>query len=219
MSTTPIGLALETSSNVGSVALGDVEPARTIRFTEGLSHGKMLLPSAERLLEEAGLQRPDFVAVGVGPGSYTGLRIGVTVARTLAWTWDCALLAVPSLTALASQTGRTRKKVVSVVDAGQGELYAASFSWQDGVPRVAQEPVIGPAAELRAEFPSDAFYVGDGCAKMGVAPAIDGLVPDATGVLRLARQRFLAGERDRIQTVLPLYLRASEAERRFEARS
>ena len=219
MSSTPIGLALETSGNEGSVALDDVDPARTFRFTEGMAHGKMLLPSAERLMADAGIKRPDYVAIGIGPGSYTGLRIGVTVARTLAWTWDCPLLGIPSLTALASQVGLTRKTVVTAVDAGQGEIYAASFSWQDGVPRAITEPTMGPPEEMRAEFPTDAFYVGDGCAKMGVAPAIDGLAPDATGVLRLARQRFLAGEKDRIQTVLPLYLRASEAERRFEART
>ena len=219
MSSHPIGLAIETSGNVGSVAIDDVDPARTVRFTEGLAHGKMLLPAVEELLNTAGARKPDYLAVGIGPGSYTGLRIGVTVARTLAWTWECPLLAIPSLMGLATVAGRTKKTVVTVVDAKQGELYAASYRWQDGVPRVVTDPMMGPAEDLRPEFPSDAFFVGDGCAKMGVAPSIDGLVPDATGVLRLARQRYLGGERDRIQTVLPLYLRASEAERRFEARS
>lgn len=214
-----VGLAIETSGNVGSVALGDVDPPRVLRFTQGLAQGKQLLPCVEKLLHEAKRKKPDFLAVGIGPGSYTGLRISVTVARTLAWTWEVPLLGIGSLTALAVQAGRNGRLVVPVLDAKQGELYAAAYQWQDGVPRPVHEPILGAPEEIRNEFPSDAFYVGDGCARMGVAPGIDGLVPDAVGVLRLARQRFLGGERDRIQTVLPLYIRASEAERRLEAMS
>ncbi len=219
MEGTPIGLALETSGNVGTVVVDDVNPPRVIRFTEGLAHGKMLLPSVEELLKEAGLTRPDYLAVGVGPGSYTGLRIGVTVARTLAWTWECPLLGINSLSALAYQAGAQRKPIVSLVDARQGEVYAAVFRWSEGVPRMEEGPMVGAPEEIRTEIPHDAFFVGDGCSRMGIPPSIDGLVPEATAVLRLARQRFLCGEQDRIQTVLPLYLRNSEAERRFEART
>jgi len=214
-----VGLAIETSGNIGTVALDDVDPPRVLTFTEGLAHGKSLLPSIDQLLKAADLRKPDFVAVGIGPGSYTGLRIGVTVARTLGWTWECPLLAIPSLTALAVEAGRQRKPVVTVVDARQGEVYASVFQWEDGLPRVVDGPHIGPPEELRAELPSHGLYVGDGCARMRIAPAIEGLHARATGVLKLARDRYLRGDRDRIQTVLPLYLRASEAERRLEARS
>ena len=214
-----VGLSIETSGTVGSVALGDVDPPRILRFTQGLAQGKQLLPCIERLLGEAKIKKPDFLAVGVGPGSYTGLRISVTVARTLAWTWEVPLLGIGSLTALAAQAGRQRRLVVPLIDAKQGEIYAASYRWQDGVPRQVHEPIIAAPEELRTEFGNDCFFLGDGCARMGCVPGIDGLVPDAVGVLKLARQRFLGGERDRIQTVLPLYVRASEAERRLELKS
>jgi tRNA threonylcarbamoyladenosine biosynthesis protein TsaB len=214
-----IGLAIETSGNIGTVALDDIHPQRVYSFTEGLAHGRSLLPSVENLLSSAGIRKPDFVAVGVGPGSYTGLRIGVTVARTLAWTWECPLLGISSLTGLAFEAGKQTRPIVSVVDAKQGEVYAAAYKWQDGLPRLIDGPHVGAPEDMRGEMPSDAFFVGDGCAKLGVGPGIEGLVPRAESILGLARDRFLRGEQDRIQTVLPLYLRASEAERRFQHRS
>lgn len=219
MSRIAAGLAIETSGEIGTVALDDLDPPRVISFTEGLSHGRMLLPSVDEVIKQAGIRRPAFVAVGIGPGSYTGLRIGVTVARTLAWTWECPLLGVCSLTALALEAGRQEKNVVAVMDAKQGELYAAQYQWQKGIPELVTGPMVGPPEEIRSEIPMDSFFVGDGCARLGVTPTIAGLTPRATGVLRLARQRFLRGDHDRIQTVLPLYLRASEAERRLEAPS
>jgi tRNA threonylcarbamoyladenosine biosynthesis protein TsaB len=214
-----VGLAIETSSDVGTVALDDQDPPRVVRFTEGLSHGKLLLPSIESLLKSAGLRRPDYVAVGIGPGSYTGLRIGVTVARTLAWTWEVPLLGIHSLTALALEAGWQARPVVTLVDAKQGEVYAAVYRWQGGLPRVVQGPVIGAPDELRSDLPAEAAWIGDGCRLMGVTPIVPDAHVQASGALKLARERFLRGERDRIPTVLPLYLRPSEAERRLEARS
>ncbi len=214
-----VGLALDTSGDVGTVALDDQDPPRTLRFTEGLSHGKLLLPSVESLLKQAGLRRPDFVAVGIGPGSYTGLRIGVTVARTLAWTWETPLLGICSLTALAHGAGWQARPVVTLLDAKQGEVYAAVYRWQGGLPRVVQGPIIGIPDEIRPDLPQEAAYVGDGCRLLGVAPIVESAHSEASSILKLARERFLRGERDRIPTVLPMYLRPSEAERRLEVRS
>jgi len=214
-----VGLALETSSDVGTVALDDQDPPRVLRFTEGMAHGKLLLPSVENLLKQAGLRRPDYVAVGIGPGSYTGLRIGVTVARTLAWTWECPLLGIGSLTALALEAGWQARPVVTLVDAKQGEVYAAIYRWQGGLPRVIHGPVIGAPDEIRPDLPEEAVWVGDGCRLLEITPTVPDLRPGASSLLRLARERFLRGERDRIPTVLPMYLRPSEAERRLEARS
>jgi len=214
-----VGLSIETSSDVGTVALDDADSPRTVRFTEGLAHGKLLLPSIESLLKTAGLRRPDYVAVGIGPGSYTGLRIGVTVARTLAWTWEVPLLGIGSMTALALESGWQARPVVTLVDAKQGEVYAAVYRWQGGLPRVVQGPVIGAPDEIRPELPPEAVWIGDGCRMLGVTPSIPDARTQASGILRLARERFLRGERDRIPTVLPVYLRPSEAERRLEARS
>ncbi|MSR47734.1 MAG: tRNA (adenosine(37)-N6)-threonylcarbamoyltransferase complex dimerization subunit type 1 TsaB [Planctomycetes bacterium] len=214
-----VGVAIETSGDVGTVALDDTDPPRVARFTEGLAHGKLLLPSVESLLKDAGLRRPDFVAVGIGPGSYTGLRIGVTVARTLAWTWEIPLLGIHSLTALALNAGWQARPVVTLVDAKQGEAYAAVYRWQGGLPRMVQAPVIGIPDVIRHDLPKEAVWVGDGCKLFGREPTVKDVAPDAIGIVQLARERFLRGERDRIPTVLPLYLRVSEAERRLEARS
>ncbi len=214
-----VGLSIDTSGSVGSVAVDDLEPVRAKRFSEGLVHGKALLPSVELILKEARLKKPDYIAVGLGPGSYTGLRIGVTVARTLAWTWEVPLLGICSMTGVAYGAGPRRCPVAIVLDAHQKEVYWACYRWEDGLPRLIAGPSIDLPEDARTELPKDAFFVGDGCAKLGVAPGIDALVPQASWVLKLARIRFLRGERDRIQTVLPMYLRVSEAERKLEARS
>ena len=121
MNTSTVGLAIDTSSSVGSVSLDDIDPPRQKRFSEGLEHGKALLPSVEELLAQAGLRKPSFLSVGLGPGSYTGLRIGVTVARTLAWTWEVPLLGICSLTSIAYGAG-PRRSLVAVVSHIGGEL-------------------------------------------------------------------------------------------------
>lgn len=213
----PVGIAIETSGREGSVALGLPESSPCVRFTEGLAHGKLLLPSIEQLLEDAGLRAPDFVAVGVGPGSYTGLRIGVTVARTLAWTWECPLLGISSLSALAHGAGPQDRPVATLLDAHQGEFYAATFRWSEGVPQPDLEAQVLSAEDVRMEIPRTCFFLGDGCARLGIPPDSPLETPDALSILALARQRYLAGERDRIQTVLPQYLKVSAAERRMEA--
>src|SRR5262249_34294986 len=148
-------------------------PPRTLRFTEGLSHGKLLLPSVESLLKQAGLRRPDFVAVGIGPGSSTGPRLRGAGARTPPWAWATPRVGICSLTALAHGAGWQARPVVTLLDAKQGEVYAAVYRWQGGLPRVVQGPVIGVPDEIRADLPPEAAYVGDGCRLMGVAPIVE----------------------------------------------
>ena len=124
-------LALETSSRLGSVALwrdGRTLAERTVR--QALRHGARLFTALEAVHAEAALEprQVDLVAVSQGPGSYTGLRIGITAARTAARVLGKPLLGVPSLDVIAANAPADAAHVAAVLDAKRGELYAALYA-------------------------------------------------------------------------------------------
>jgi tRNA threonylcarbamoyladenosine biosynthesis protein TsaB len=126
-----IVLAIDTSSARGGVALvRDGEVTAEKDFEAELAHGKELVPSIKEILEKEHLKvsEIDAIAVCVGPGSYTGLRIGVASAKTLAWSLGCKLVAVSSLEAIA--TGAlpvATRYIVPIIDAQRERFYTALF--------------------------------------------------------------------------------------------
>lgn len=134
-------LALESSTpHGGSALLRDGSPRAVFRLEEGLRHGRELLASAEALLSAEGLKAADLtgVAVSMGPGSYTGIRVGVMAAKALAYATGRKLAAVSSLAALA-QTAFLEKAagegetVFAVQDARRDEVYVGRYRIEDGV--------------------------------------------------------------------------------------
>ncbi len=127
---TPLLLALETSGTIGSVAL--VTPARCVAelaVEASQSHAQQLLPAIDRLLREAQIDWPqlDGIAVSLGPGSFTGLRIGLATAKGLSFAAGKPLLGIPSLDALASQGKGQGMPICALVDARKKEVYAAFY--------------------------------------------------------------------------------------------
>ena len=181
-------------------------------------HASRLLVLVERALGEAGVGWPDVerIAVGVGPGGFTGLRIGIATARALAQARGLPLVPVSSLAALAAGTGAAGGAVAAVVDARRGEVFAAG--WRDGV-QVAGPVAIAPSqiAEIAGE---GWLAVGDGALRFrsdlegaGCAVPEDGSPQhgvSALAVCRLARQARQPAERD---LVVPDYLRKPDAVR------
>ncbi len=266
-----IALALDTSGPVGSVAvLGDDEGAangnsggvgnglrvlarRTIGH--GMRHGVELFPAIEAALAEAGraAREIDVVAVGTGPGSYTGLRVGVTAARALAYAAGAELIGVPSCDALAESTPiwaearcdsecdserdseRTSQSAASssaptsdagaailavVVDARVRAVYVALYRAVEGVWTRDADPEILPPAEAASRIPAGAFVIGDGPDAHADAFAAFRRVDEsndvgAPSVARLALALRARGERQKIDAVIPLYLRKTEAERKL----
>jgi tRNA threonylcarbamoyladenosine biosynthesis protein TsaB len=183
-------------------------------------HATRVLGLVDAVLAAAGLEpgHVDRVAVGVGPGSFTGLRIGVATARALAQGWDVELVAVSTLRALAG-AAEHEGPVVAVVDARRGEVFAAG--WRGG------EEVIAPAAlppEALAgalgALDGSSLAVGDGAIRFRATlePAGAAIPPDGDPLHRVAaRQVCRLGAEARAaepEAVRPNYLRLPDAQAR-----
>lgn len=211
-------LAIETAGPKGGVALlrADQPGAPKELVLEATrTLGADLAPAIKRLLRESGLSRaPDLVAVDVGPGSYTGLRIGIAAAKGLAFAWGCPLLGVGAAEALAFTAPAEAKEVVVAFDASRGEVWVARFSGR--LP--SGEPVLAAPDQVKDQLPRPALVLGD-AASLLIDPA-RGLLPasppadwpQALDVARLARERHLGGQRQDPLRLAPIYFRANEAE-------
>lgn len=227
-----IVLAFDTATPATAVALlDDARPADAMEQRhepapgERPGHAVRLLALSAGLLGEAGLTFAgvDRIAVGLGPGTFTGLRIGVATARALAQSADAELVGVSTLRALAvaaeddTSRARTHTGVLAVIDARRGEVFAAG--WRDGVPVLGQA-ALAPAALARriAEVDGVWLAVGDGALRFREDLERAGcIVPDdgsaqhgvsARAVGRLALEAPQGTARD---LVVPDYLRLPDA--------
>lgn len=229
VSAVPRLLILETSSRTGQVALALGEELRGFRrLDEARRHARDLAPAMAALLTEQGWRPREVQAVVVsrGPGSYTGLRVGIMSAKTFAYATGCALLAVDTFAALALQAPASVTRVDVLADAQQDKVYVQSFvrSAQDW--RQSTELSIRRFADwLGAREPS-AWVTGPGLLKWAShlpveVPMVDASLwePHPASLLRLGLARYLVGERDDPLTLEPLYLRPSSAEEQWRARS
>ena len=223
----PLLLALETSGALPSVALlrGD-ELLGERRAPAGRPGSERLLAALDRLLRAAGVAVRDLdaFAVAAGPGSFTGLRVGIATLKGLAFGSPAPVAAVGTLAALALRAPRSRDPVVAVLDARRGEVYAAGFAraGEELEPEGLAEGLYSPE-ELAALLPSRCVLVGDGVAVCG-APLRAALgrgvrcVPPPRGRprarevgalgLRLLRRGLGVDAAD----LVPRYLRRAEAE-------
>lgn len=175
---------------------------------------------------ERGSAVPTHVAVSAGPGSFTGLRVGMATAKGLCLGWNLPIVPVPTLFALASRY-RTRETLVCpVLDARKKEVYAGVFRGEGGrCLRVAPDVAVSPEA-LPDWFPEDeVFFCGDGVpvyggmlrVRMGARalfPGPDDGFPRASAVGFLAETMIRSEETEEMRKVVPAYLRLSEAELR-----
>lgn len=225
-------LALESSAKAASAALcrDGVLVAQTLQCS-GLTHSRTLLPMAEDLMKNAGVTLDEVggIAVAHGPGSFTGIRIGVAAAKGLAWGAEKPVLGVSTLEAMAWNGAAAGEgtEVCAVMDARRNQVYQAAFEIRDGKPARLCEDRAVSLEELCSELEKTKkriFLVGDGaalcyniCLNKGI-PAM--LAPSnlvhqsAWGVAMAARGRTF-GTAD---ALLPAYLRLSQAERERQAR-
>jgi len=221
-------LAIETSGQVGSVALAeDYGVVRERSFTEGLRHGRDLMPSIRDLFDEAGWAQQEFdlVAVSIGPGSFTGLRVGVTCAKTLAFALDKPIVAVPSLDVLAENAPPDVEVVCPVLDARRDFVYAAVYR-KGGSRRVPEADLMVNRPEKVCEIiPEKALVFGDGAERYRqvferrnvIFGGAELAIPRAAVVAKLGRMLFERGERADAMTLVPLYMRRPEAEEKWDA--
>jgi tRNA threonylcarbamoyl adenosine modification protein YeaZ len=202
-------LAFDTASPQVSVALLDEHGDVVVELVsaETMRHGEQLAPLIERALTDAGVTRLDVtaVAVGVGPGPFTGLRVGLVTARTLGFVLDVPVYGVCSLDALAIEaveTGAVGTPFVVATDARRKEVYLATYD-ADGA------RTSGPAVDRPDVVATAAPVVGEGAALYPAA------FPQPVGPLRASAGwlgRAVVEERVELLDPEPLYLRRPDAE-------
>ena len=222
-------LAFETSAKAGSVALLDDQKLLGESYQNtGLTHSQTLMVMAEDLLKQCGKTVADVTAVAVaeGPGSFTGVRIGVAAAKGFAWGGQLPCCGVSTLEAMAESLGVYEGYVCACMDARRNQVYNGLFSVKNGViSRVTEDRAIA-LADLKTELEQldgPIFLVGDGAAltHKTLSGEISNLVlpPEhrvhqrATGVAILAAKKIVAGETCDGNALTPNYLRLSQAER------
>ena len=217
-------LVIETSHRLGLVALAaGAQVLGERRLDEARRHARDLVPAIRDLLAAQGWKARDLSAVIVsrGPGSYTGLRVGIMSAKTLAYAAGCTLLAVDTFAAIALQAPAEATVVDVIADAQQDKVYVQRFTRAG-----AEEPLtaamvltIQAFAAWQASLPESSWVTGPGLERFAgqlsalvhAAPAA-AWYPLAGSLLRLGLERWRQGERDDPFAVEPLYLRPSSAE-------
>ena len=232
-------LAIETSSRVGSVAISDGSCIIGERsFCHGLQNAAKILPLIDELCRELHIGPADLtdIAVSVGPGSFTGLRIGVTLAKTLAFSTGARLIAVPSLPVIAHNAPSGGHCLMPILDAKRDQVFSAISRRTGGGLEELAPPQLVHLPDLLVKSPRPVMVIGEGvtyhrqhlagAAQMGnlgsdsenilIAPE-DTWYPRAATVARLAIELRSRGELADPFTLAPLYIRKPEAQERMEA--
>jgi tRNA threonylcarbamoyladenosine biosynthesis protein TsaB len=220
-------LILETSGRVGQVAVAEGEVlCAARRLDEARRHARDLAPAVRDLLAGRGW-RPrdvDAVVVGRGPGSYTGLRVGIMSAKAFAYATGCALLAVDTFAAVAAQAPTEAVRLDVLADAQQDKVYVQGFarSAAGGPPQPATPLRIEPFADWLGRRDLVAWATGPGLRGQrqrlpADVPVVDPAAwePQAESLLCLGLARYRAGARDDLWALEPLYLRPSSAEEQW----
>lgn len=221
-------LAIETSGTVGSVAACcDADVVAEQMIDNAMDHGRMLLPLVDRVVRIAGWDKRrdiELVAVSHGPGSFTGLRVGIACAKTLAVLLHIPLVAVCSLDAIAENAPPDAERILTVLDAKRGQVYAAAYERRAGaLARIWGPELLDPADAMR-RCTRPCLVMGTGLephheAFAGAREAEKDLWrPRASTVARIGLSLFRTGQRFDPLTVHPLYLRLAEAEEKRIAR-
>ena len=224
-------LAIDTSSLVLSCALAEKD--RLIAewtVQKRLTHSEQLIPHLDEMMKEAGVEKDQItgIAVSIGPGSFTGLRIGLATAKIASYIWKVPLVGVDTLEALAWNMAGAQAFILPLEDAQRGNVYAALYGafqemWQEAPTEVAPiDEVIAAAVKHGGPI----IAVGECADKYkekllaaGIALAApQNRCARASSVAMAGLARMEKGEKDNPLSLLPNYIRRSEAEVLWEKR-
>lgn len=223
----PLILSFETSGETGGVALYRERLLGEIVLSGAETYSRRLLPAVDFLLEHLGLSLSEVsvLAVSIGPGSFTGLRIGLATVKGLALALKKPVVAVESLAALAALFPESSCPLCPVLDARRGEVYAALYRFKAQDLETLMPPSVLSPDVLCERIESPTIFLGEGLRVYGnffqeklgpkFIPAPGHLrEARASSVAYLAERKVKAGEFADPETLVPLYLRPSEAERK-----
>jgi tRNA threonylcarbamoyladenosine biosynthesis protein TsaB len=227
-------LALDTATLVSSVALATADTLLAeITLQTKKTHSELLMPHIARLIDMAEIAKSDIkaVAVSIGPGSFTGLRIGLSTAKTLAYALKIPLVGVPTLAAMAYGCPVPGVILAPILDAQKGNVYQALFEWQEGELRELQPAVVmkvDAVLEQLCQYDRPVMLLGEAAViyreaiqKIGrnlivAAPHI--IIQRAASVAVLGTKLLAQGIEHDAMSLEPLYIRRSEAEVLWERR-
>ena len=216
-------LGIETTGKVGSVAIID-ENGKTVNrvTTDSMSHLRELVPMIKELVDELGisLNELDAIAVSVGPGSFTGIRIGLATAKTLAQTLGKKCISVNSLE-IFEEKADSDNKVAVIYNARRGQVYGAIYG-NDGSEILPPGPYMLDEVLEAAEVYDDIKWYGDGViayadrlSGMNIAE-VDEMNQSADMVCRYASLKLEDGELLDFDQLEPEYMRLPEAEQKLK---
>ena len=227
-------LGIETATQQVGCALGGVEGTlASFSSARGRRHAETLVPAIDFVCRAARveLREVSVVAVDIGPGLFTGLRVGIATAKSLAQALRVPVIGFSSLDLLAHQVRHSPRLIVPVVDAKRGEVFSAFYRHVPGGVQRLSEPRVGPAEELANDLLArrdEALLVGDGALRyahvlsddLGFAElgTVGNQWPSATDLVELAHPRALREEFVQPWELSPLYLRKADAEINWTSR-
>jgi tRNA threonylcarbamoyladenosine biosynthesis protein TsaB len=219
-------LALETATRAGSIAIMDESAfIGEVRLDVSIAHAERVMDSITWLLKSSDITIEEIGAFGVsiGPGSFTGLRIGLSTIKGLSFSVKKPIVPVPTLDALARRLPFCRHYICPMLDARKNEVYAALYKWEDNLCRkIVPETAIAPE-ELMKEMKGPTVFLGDGAItykdliadRMGsdaIYPASSIMSPAASSVAEIALEMLKDGMDVDPVGLTPFYIRKSEAE-------
>lgn len=217
-------LGIETATERVSVAIGGHEGViGSFEITKGRRHAETLVPAIEFTCRQAGIALDEIsvVAVDVGPGLFTGMRVGIASAKAIAQALTIPMIGISSLDLLAFPCRHTDRVVVPVIDARKGEVFSAMYRKVPGGVQRIVDPHVGSVDDLVADLMArdqDVLCVGDG-ARRYADEILDGYhceiggdpYPSAGPLVKLAHARALREEWVQARDIEPVYLRAPDA--------
>jgi tRNA threonylcarbamoyladenosine biosynthesis protein TsaB len=227
----PRALAIETSGRTGSVALVDEAGAiEEAEFPYGLQHAAGLIPLIDELCKKRGWKPADLeeVYVSAGPGSFTGLRIGITLAKTLAFATGVKLVAVPTMRVLVENAPAEARHAIIVLDAKRDQIFTARFERQHRSWLEREAPHLDPLKAMLDRSPRPVYLLGEGIPfhqQHIPAGSTDIILTSAESwrarasvLARIGDEMARAGNFADPFRLEPIYIRMPEAQEKLEAK-
>jgi tRNA threonylcarbamoyladenosine biosynthesis protein TsaB len=227
-------LAVDTATPWESIAILEEDSIRAeCLIKAGASHSACLLPAVEHMFHQCFLSPKDVdaYAVGIGPGSFTGLRIGVASVQGMAMAWGKPAVGIPTLDAMARAFSCTAMPVCPLIDARRGEVFAAVYRPDVYGALARSTPFLALAPQSLPSILADetVLFVGDGLVlyRQTIQQALgeralfappETWYPRASVIGRMALDLLKSGKADPLAPLIPIYVRPSDAEIHWEER-
>ena len=226
-------LGIETATGQVGCAIGGVEGAlASLHVARGRRHAETLAPAIQFVCRQAqiDLSEVSAVAVDIGPGLFTGLRVGIATAKAMAQALRVPMIGLSSLDLLAFPARHSSRLIVPVIDARRGEVFSALYRQVPGGLQRLTDYSVGTAEDLAAELLArgeEHLLIGDGALRYadklnaideGEIGTVGEAYPSAAALVELAHPRAIREEFVQPWELEPLYLRKPDAEINWEAR-